>query len=840
MNRFLVLALLVSPVLSLPLAAVPCPSVTFSLEQTLSGYPTSIQVLQTVDYDHDGKLDLVGAIGQDGGFATLHTWRGVGDGTFEAAVSLGDTQVLDVQVINVNNDAYDDLVGASFNNRFWVRLGNATGFDAAIVTNTNYAVYDLQAGNFNEGTGNIDLVTSSLTSGVFVLYEGNGNGTFTERQRISRNASDWLTDVAVADFDDDGRYDVAVSRRTSETLEVHFRNADGTYPSTPVTMSTGAWPTHIASADFDGDGLADLAAATWDDGTIDVFENLGSRTFASRQILDGSLPGDDGNLDSIRLVDINADTNMDIMAGGVNGPWMVTYLGNGDGTFRSGNWFETVESVFAIAPGLFDSADTDLEIALGSYQRLYAADYVCASHVQLYSVSPVISIGQTAKFRALVSGISPSTPLPLGTVTFKEGSTTLGTTNLANDGTASLDYVGLSLGEHTITAEFSGNSTLSPATSASIVLRVTADTTTTTITLGTSTHGEPFDSTVVVKNPFDNTLYGYYLLTVDGVTETTERWSGTPVTLTLSAGMHSMSAEFLGDTAWPPSTSTTYVFTTAKHAVSLAKSGDTSVRQGTAHSIQITVSATTSPTPTGTVELFRGTTSIATASVSGGVANFMETLPRGTYDYTAVYAGDTNYLTQSTTFTLSVLANASLVIDAVAYDSNVFIPAVVPDGTSSTVMYRRVNGTSPWSVVPSWTLASPYDDGTGMTRGVLYDYRLDATVSSVLQQSNIDSALLYTDPTLTAGATIVKLAHLAELRDSINALRTMAGLGAFAFDGTFASGAPVLASHVTALRTAASEARSALGMATASFTDASLTGVAIKSVHVTDLRAAAK
>lgn len=840
MNRFLVLTLLVSLVLSLPLAAVPCPSVTFSLEQTLSGYPTSIQVLQTVDYDHDGKLDLVGAIGQDGGFATLHTWRGVGDGTFEAAVSLGDTQVLDVQVINVNNDAYDDLVGASFSNRFWVRLGNATGFDAAIVTYTNYAVYDLQAGNFNEGTGNIDLVTSSLTSGVFVLYEGNGNGTFTERQRISRNASDWLTDVAVADFDDDGRYDVALSRRMSETLEVYFRNVDGTYPSTPVTMSTGAWPTHLAPADFDGDGLPDLATATWDDGTVDVFENLGSRTFSARQILDGSMPGNNGNLDSLRLVDINADTNMDIMAGAVNGSWVATWLGKGDGTFPSGNWFDTADSVLAIAPGAFDAADTDLELALGSYQKLYAADYVCASQVLLHTVSPVVSSTQPARLRALVSGISSTTPLPLGTVAFKEGSTTLDTVNVGSDGTSALDYSGLSVGDHTITAEFSGNSTLDPATSPSIVQKVTVLTTTTNIVLGTSIHGEPFDSTVVITNTYGDTILGYYYLTLDGVAETTERWSGAPLTLTLSAGSHTISAEFRGDTAWPPSTSTSYPFTTVKHAVTLGKSGDTSVRQGTAHSIQITVSATTSPTPTGTVELLRGTTSVGTASVSGGIASLTATLPRGTYDCTAVYSGDTNYATESMTFALSVLANASLVIDAVAYDSNVFIPAVVPDGTSSTVMYRRVNGTSPWSVVPSWTLASPYDDGTGMTRGVLYDYRLDATVSSVLQQSNIDSALLYTDPTLTAGATIVKLAHLAELRDSINALRTMAGLGAFAFDGTFASGAPVLASHVTALRTAASEARSALGMATASFADASLTGVAIKSVHVTDLRAAAK
>ena len=112
------------------------------------------------------------------------------------------------------------------------------------------------------------------------------------------------------------------------------------------------------------------------------------------------------------------------------------------------------------------------------------------------------------------------------------------------------------------------------------------------------------------------------------------------MTLTLSAGPHSISAEFLGDGDQPPSTSPTYNFTTAKHAVSFVKSGDTTVRQGTAHSIQIAVSATTSPTPTGTVELLRGTTSIGSTTLVNGVASFITTLPRGSYEYTAVYSGD--------------------------------------------------------------------------------------------------------------------------------------------------------------------------------------------------------
>ena len=74
----------------------------------------------------------------------------------------------------------------------------------------------------------------------------------------------------------------------------------------------------------------------------------------------------------------------------MNGGWVTTYLGNGDGTFNSPNWFETCDHLFSVETGNFDG-DADLEVALGTFQQLFTADYACASQVHLYSISPVIS-----------------------------------------------------------------------------------------------------------------------------------------------------------------------------------------------------------------------------------------------------------------------------------------------------------------------------------------------------------------------------------------------------------------------------------------------------------------
>jgi hypothetical protein len=821
-----------------PVFGVDCPSVGFTPVQTLTGYPSFVQHLRTIDYDHDGKLDLVGGIAPESGSGTvLHSWRGAGDGTFAAPVSLGETEMTDLEVVDVNNDGFLDLVGSSYTTRIWVRPGNATGFGAAVNTYTNYAVYDLSAGNFNEGSSSIDVVTSSLTSGIFVVYAGNGDGTFAETRRVSAGAVDWVTASTVADFDNDGRFDVTLARRTddlTDRLEVYFRNSDGTFAA-PVSMSTGVWPAEIAAADFDHDGLLDLVANNWDDGTVDVFENLGGRTFSTSRVLDGSRPGESGGLHTLHLVDLNGDTHLDLMGGAVNGSWLTTWLGAGDGTFAAAGWTEIGDSIFSIATGNFDG-DADPEVALGRYQQFSTLDYACVSQVHFYSVAPVISVGQPAKLRAVVAGISAT--VTGGTVTFKEGSNTLGTAPVGANGIAALDVTGLGAGVHTLHAEFSGNAFLAEATSGDVEQEVTAQISSVAIAIGTSMHGEPFNSTVTITGRYGYPTEGWYVLTLDGVTETAQRWSGAPLTLTLSAGAHTISAEFAGDTISPPSTSPTYDFTTSKHAVTLTKSGDTTVRVGTAHSIQITLSSPTTTPPTGTVTLYRGTDIVGSAPISNGVATIGALLPRGSYQYNAAFPGNDKYLLGQAAFTLTVVANAPVAIDARPLPGVIAIEAVVPEGTTAATMYRRVSGTPTWSPVASWSLASRIDN-SALTRGVLYDYRLDATVAGQLQQSNIDSTLLFTDPTLTAGSTTVKLAHFTELRDSINALRASAGLAPVTMPAPFGPGTVIRAAHLTALRTAATQARNALQMVAVPFTDGTPAGVRIKRDHLTELRTAA-
>jgi hypothetical protein len=78
---------------------------------------------------------------------------------------------------------------------------------------------------------------------------------------------------------------------------------------------------------------------------------------------------------------------------------------------------------------------------------------------------------QAVTFTANVAASAPGTATPTGTVTFKDGSKTLGSSALSS-GRASLTTSKLSRGTHSITAVYGGSSGFRTSTSPSLAQRV--------------------------------------------------------------------------------------------------------------------------------------------------------------------------------------------------------------------------------------------------------------------------------------------------------------------------------------------------------------------------------
>lgn len=62
-----------------------------------------------------------------------------------------------------------------------------------------------------------------------------------------------------ADFNGDGKLDLAVANPTANTISVLLGNGDGTFQSV-VAYPAGQAPQSLVAADFNGDGRIDLAA----------------------------------------------------------------------------------------------------------------------------------------------------------------------------------------------------------------------------------------------------------------------------------------------------------------------------------------------------------------------------------------------------------------------------------------------------------------------------------------------------------------------------------------------------------------------------------------------------
>jgi FG-GAP-like repeat len=290
--------------------------------------PTSVIA---ADFNHDGKLDVAAAPG----IVVL----GKGDGTFYPAIvsPAGELDAL-AQAVDVNRDGAIDLTGvdATFN-CVKILLGQGDGKFAlpssVFLPSDSYGINSSVVADFN-GDGKLDVavVEDGFPNGQVAVELGKGDGTF--RKPIlsplgveAINNNDLLR---VADFNGDGKPDLAILDDYTTGFSVSLGNGDGTFKSavnTPLSYSV----LDLAAADFNGDGKSDVAVTNngnGSQGNLNVYLGNGDGTFR---------PGAQYNVDLysyVAAVDVNQDGKIDLVAAAW-GSTLKVFLGNGDGTFQA-------------------------------------------------------------------------------------------------------------------------------------------------------------------------------------------------------------------------------------------------------------------------------------------------------------------------------------------------------------------------------------------------------------------------------------------------------------------------------------------------------------------------
>src|SRR5580658_5885139 len=208
---------------------------------------------------------------------------------------------------------------------------------------------NLTIADFN-GDGRPDVaVLSASTNSLFVTMN-QGNGAFKAGKPI--NVGLVPAAIVAGDFNGDGNQDLAIVSLSG--LGILLGNGDGTFQ--PLVNIRDAFGNALAVGDFNGDGILDLVVGDNQFGTLDLLLGNGNGTF--QPIV--SLPGVN-NPTALTAADLNGDGNLDLVVATGSDGEIATILGNGNGTFGTPNSF-SVPGATALAIGDFNG-DGNLDVA---------------------------------------------------------------------------------------------------------------------------------------------------------------------------------------------------------------------------------------------------------------------------------------------------------------------------------------------------------------------------------------------------------------------------------------------------------------------------------------------
>lgn len=242
-------------------------------------YGTSEQNLDgpiALDIDGDGWLDLIAFNQLDNEFVMLGN---NGDGTFHyiGGIPVPNSYIGSLTAGDFNHDGKPDLAIVSCADPYagwptsttcglYIYLGarSPTYFTQGQTIPLNGGRYGVQAWDIN-GDSNLDLVFAGGGKGI--VWVGNGDGTFHGHYSLTPPTTDPVDWATVADFNDDGRLDIALLSGQpchptcgdgGPNTVWMYKNNGGTNFTLTGSRQLAAYAGNIVSADVDGDLNPDI------------------------------------------------------------------------------------------------------------------------------------------------------------------------------------------------------------------------------------------------------------------------------------------------------------------------------------------------------------------------------------------------------------------------------------------------------------------------------------------------------------------------------------------------------------------------------------------------------
>ena len=280
---------------------------------------------------------------------------GNGNGTFQPAIHNPTTSsgVINAEGVAAGTSPVD-IVAGDFkgDGRLDLATGNAGSWDISVLLGKGDGTFEapresvvgddataLATGDF---TGNRNLGVAVLNEGSdsVTILPGNGDGTFQEPLTVSLPQGSGATSVVAADFNDDGRTDLAITDSFLNEVSILLGNGDGTFQTSTIALPAGSGPSAIAVGDFTGNGQIDLAVADQSSSSVTILLGNGDGTFTVGQtiaLLNPADPTDSyGFPEAIVAGDFARNGQLDLAVAEPFINAVTVLLGNGNWNVHSG------------------------------------------------------------------------------------------------------------------------------------------------------------------------------------------------------------------------------------------------------------------------------------------------------------------------------------------------------------------------------------------------------------------------------------------------------------------------------------------------------------------------
>lgn len=208
----------------------------------------------------------------------------------------------------------------------------------------------IAVGDLNQD-GKLDIVAARVDAGTVAVYLGDGRGRFSASEGSPFAAGDNPEDLALGDFNEDGRIDLVIANHETSYVTVLLGDGRGGFaPAQParITVQSRPHPHGVAVGDFNGDRHLDIAVESWQDDAVLVLQGNGKAVFAGAptRLRVGHTP-----YWKLRAGDLDGDQSADLVTTNTDGSSVSALCADAGGWLQASRELPTARVPFAVAIG---------------------------------------------------------------------------------------------------------------------------------------------------------------------------------------------------------------------------------------------------------------------------------------------------------------------------------------------------------------------------------------------------------------------------------------------------------------------------------------------------------